>query len=389
MSAYCTQQMERAFHALHATSPPAAVSDGGLLSTRVASVSGLPMPDLGWARAQALASVPEMTDLVTRTPGPLTPEASLLQQNSLLHSQLHTARLAQENARLRWQLQQHQHWQAMVMHEQRQKSLAAIGGNAHSNLASTFSHAPPAMAHAQVKPTGALKEQMAGIAPVEHVVPPCLPPGFKAPPGLPPPPGLEAPPGLVRCDSRGSTLDDISTMAPEGLLSREVSEDGYDSDHSDSKSALTKTTCMMRNLPNFYTRERLLLLLDNFGFAGKYNFLYVPMDFNSDVNLGYAFINMMTPEDAVELQNCFQGFTDWVVADNATTFSDCTKVCEVVWSDSLQGLTAHVERYRNSPVMHESVADSSRPLLFVDGQRVPFPAPTKKIRAPRHWIRKH
>jgi len=49
----------------------------------------------------------------------------------------------------------------------------------------------------------------------------------------------------------------------------------------------------------------------------------------------------------------------------------------------LQGLEANIERYRNSPTMHELVPDAYRPMLFVNGQQVAFPAPTKKIKPPR------
>ena len=43
---------------------------------------------------------------------------------------------------------------------------------------------------------------------------------------------------------------------------------------------------MLRNVPNDYTREMLLELLDSQGFAGRYNFAYLPCDFYRDANLG-------------------------------------------------------------------------------------------------------
>lgn len=46
---------------------------------------------------------------------------------------------------------------------------------------------------------------------------------------------------------------------------------------------------------------------------------------------------------------------------------------------TLQGLEKHVEKYRNSPVMHDSVGHEARPILIQDGKRVAFPPPTKKI----------
>jgi len=135
------------------------------------------------------------------------------------------------------------------------------------------------------------------------------------------------------------------------------------------------TTLMLRNLPIKYTREDLLKVLHYFGFAGKFDFLYFPMDFETRGALGYAFVNMESPEDAVQLWRCMDGFSNWSFP--------CSKVCSVSWSQPLQGLEANVARYRNSPLMHEHVPDSFRPLLFVKGQRIAFPPPTKKIREPR------
>ena len=43
---------------------------------------------------------------------------------------------------------------------------------------------------------------------------------------------------------------------------------------------------------------------------------------------------------------------------------------------------AHVERYRNSPVMHRSVPDEYEPVIFKNGVRKNFPRPTKKVKAP-------
>jgi len=135
------------------------------------------------------------------------------------------------------------------------------------------------------------------------------------------------------------------------------------------------TTVMLRNIPNRYTQGLLLSMLDDRGFAGRYDFVYLPMDFRNGVNLGYAFVNLLTHEDALKLMKTFEGFSGWSF--------DSAKICEVSWAHPHQGLPEHVERYRNSPVMHPTMPEEYKPMMFQNGVRIPFPGPTKAIRAPK------
>ena len=135
-----------------------------------------------------------------------------------------------------------------------------------------------------------------------------------------------------------------------------------------------RTTVMLRNLPNNYTREMFLKMLDDHGLMGKYDFAYLPCDFYRDANLGYAFVNLVDGKAVDELWKIFHGFSDWALPT--------AKVCEVSWSGPHQGFKAHIERYRNSPVMHKSVPDEYKPVMFKNGVRKPFPRPTKKVKAP-------
>lgn len=137
----------------------------------------------------------------------------------------------------------------------------------------------------------------------------------------------------------------------------------------------TRTTVMMRNLPEGFTRTLLLQLLSAEGFFGRFDFIYVPFDFKRQSNLGYALINLVTSSEAQRFFRHFDGFRDWHMPND--------NPCAVIWSDPHQGLSSHVERYRNSPVMHESVPEQWRPMLFKHGVAVPFPEPTKKIKAPK------
>jgi hypothetical protein len=135
------------------------------------------------------------------------------------------------------------------------------------------------------------------------------------------------------------------------------------------------TTVMLRNIPNRYTQSMLLTLLETHNYAGLYDFVYLPMDFRNGVNLGYAFVNLVRHPDALNFMTTFQGFSEWLV--------DSVKVCETSWAHPHQGLLEHVERYRNSPVMHPRMPDEYKPMVFWNGMRVAFPPPTKAIKAPK------
>merc|ERR1719163_743449 len=136
-----------------------------------------------------------------------------------------------------------------------------------------------------------------------------------------------------------------------------------------------RTTVMLRNVPNKYTTDMLKQMLDEEGYASCYDFLYLPMDFRNRVNIGYAFINFRSPDLARGFSVAFEGFDRWVYPSK--------KVCEVAWSHPHQGLGEHVERYRNSPVMHSSMPSDYKPRLYANGKEVPFPPPTRQIRAPK------
>jgi len=130
------------------------------------------------------------------------------------------------------------------------------------------------------------------------------------------------------------------------------------------------TTVVIRNMPQAYTRDMFLELLDSEGFQNQYDFIYVPLDFGLHCSFGYAFVNMVSPQAAQKFHEVFAGYSRWAVPWG--------QEAEVGWA-TLQGLEKHVEKYRNSPVMHESVGHEARPILMQDGKRVPFPPPTKKI----------
>jgi len=108
-------------------------------------------------------------------------------------------------------------------------------------------------------------------------------------------------------NSSDATMDD-STYKWEPTTNRiEVKWDNFSCSVEDgSKEARQQkkdesiTTMMVRNLPRRVTQEQLEVHLQNSGFLGEYDVLYLPYCFKKKQNLGYAFINFRTSAKAFE-----------------------------------------------------------------------------------------
>jgi len=187
---------------------------------------------------------------------------------------------------------------------------------------------------------------------------------------------------LSICEKQGIPIDGMHyspVPAPKSAaspapkpLNAEEDNPAVDSDgHSE-----TRTTVMLKDIPGDLSRNILVQVMTARGFMGCYDMVYVPIDFKTGLNHGYGFVNLASPSMAYRFFGTFNGFDCW--PDNAG------RPCTVSWGTVLQGLSSHVAHYRNSPVMHTSVLDDYKPAIFGhDGQRLAFPAPTKKLRAPR------
>lgn len=130
------------------------------------------------------------------------------------------------------------------------------------------------------------------------------------------------------------------------------------------------TTVILRNLPCPFLREDLIKEMDAKGFAGLYNFVYLPVDFQTEMGMGYAFVNLLTTEEVRRFMLAFNGFRDWPRAS--------AKICVVDLSRT-QGLEANIGRYQNSPVMGDEVPERFQPVLFDGMRRIPFPEPTREL----------
>jgi hypothetical protein len=138
----------------------------------------------------------------------------------------------------------------------------------------------------------------------------------------------------------------------------------------------TRTTVMIQNVPAQCTNIMMVEMLDSAGLSGKYDFVYAPTDFRTYTAFGYAFVNFTTNKNAIQAMDVLSGLI-------CATWSEQKTAFEVNWCEAHQGLKVHVNKYQNSPVMHPSVLEEYKPLIFKNGLRRAFPPPTKAIKEPR------
>ncbi|KAM6562390.1 hypothetical protein CsatB_022388 [Cannabis sativa] len=133
----------------------------------------------------------------------------------------------------------------------------------------------------------------------------------------------------------------------------------------------TRTTVMIKNIPNKYSQKLLLNMLDNHCIHcneqianeehgggneqpfSSYDFVYLPIDFNNKCNVGYGFVNMTSPEATWRLYKAFH-LQHWEVFNSR-------KICEVTYA-RVQGLEALKEHFKNSKFPCEM--DHYLPVVF-------------------------
>ncbi|KAK4278967.1 hypothetical protein QN277_016736 [Acacia crassicarpa] len=121
----------------------------------------------------------------------------------------------------------------------------------------------------------------------------------------------------------------------------------------------TRTTLMIKNIPNKYTSKMLLSAIDE-NHRGTYDFLYLPIDFKNKCNVGYAFINMVSASHIVPFYKEFNG-KKWEKFNSE-------KVASLAYA-RIQGKAALVTHFQNSSLMNED--KRCRPILFhSEGQEI-------------------
>lgn len=128
----------------------------------------------------------------------------------------------------------------------------------------------------------------------------------------------------------------------------------------------TRTTLMIKNIPNKYTSKMLLATIDEHH-RGTYDFIYLPIDFKNKCNVGYAFINMTDPMRIIPFYQAFNG-KKWEKFNSE-------KVASLAYA-RIQGKAALIAHFQNSSLMNED--KRCRPILFHSdgpnaGDQEPFP----------------
>lgn len=175
---------------------------------------------------------------------------------------------------------------------------------------------------------------------------------------------------------KSSPTDDLRFASThlQAALATVFQPESYEHKKDTRQEGVPLTTVMLRNIPADHSRNMVMDMLRSSGFADRVSFMYLPMNLRSSGNFGYAFVDFDSTEVAKQCKENLNGFIGWSEPSE--------KVLEVAWSDA-QGLDSHIQRYRDSPIMHESLDDEYKPAIFRNGVRVAFPPPTKPIRAPR------
>ncbi|KAL5791594.1 hypothetical protein ACOSP7_000188 [Xanthoceras sorbifolium] len=126
----------------------------------------------------------------------------------------------------------------------------------------------------------------------------------------------------------------------------------------------SRTTLMIKNIPNKYTSKMLLAAIDEHC-RGTYDFIYLPIDFKNKCNVGYAFINMIDPRQIIPFHQAFNG-KKWEKFNSE-------KVASLAYA-RIQGKSALIAHFQNSSLMNED--KRCRPILFhTDGPNAGDPEP--------------
>jgi RNA recognition motif-containing protein len=124
---------------------------------------------------------------------------------------------------------------------------------------------------------------------------------------------------------------------------------------------------MVRNIPTRFTSITLIDVLKEYGFDKTFDFIYLPMDFKTKKNCGYAFMNFVNPEYARQFMKTFQGLQ----LKAATS----QKLLDIIPSRR-QGFIENISVFESSDLLSSAPTNNQssffKPLVLKDGDLIPL-----------------
>jgi len=180
-----------------------------------------------------------------------------------------------------------------------------------------------------------------------------------------------------------SAEEKMGAFKPYHSVSVPKSVDLHSQFQAESKKPMT--TIMLRNIPNRYTQASLLQEINKAGFEGTYDFFYLPMDTQNRTNVGYAFINFVSPEELERFTMLFAGYS---FEDHASQ-----KVARVSLAH-IQGFIENVRHFSHRAVS-QSRNSQYRPVVIYQGVRMDLSeayeqlcvsdSQKSRVQAPKAW----
>eukprot|EP00746_Dinoflagellata_sp_MGD_P125234 gnl/MRDRNA2_/MRDRNA2_59960_c0_seq1.p1 gnl/MRDRNA2_/MRDRNA2_59960_c0~~gnl/MRDRNA2_/MRDRNA2_59960_c0_seq1.p1 ORF type:complete len:728 (-),score=132.63 gnl/MRDRNA2_/MRDRNA2_59960_c0_seq1:119-2056(-) len=131
------------------------------------------------------------------------------------------------------------------------------------------------------------------------------------------------------------------------------------------KRPLDSTTVCLQNLRLNMTRKQLMQIIDQKGFKGKYNMIYVPMNKDENKNHGYAFINLTDMKYAESFRAEFEGYQMKSETGTSTQDQDSpasTKIC-LVDPANVKGFHNLKKKFSATNPVHKQ-HPSQRPIMW-------------------------
>merc|ERR1711957_712685 len=112
---------------------------------------------------------------------------------------------------------------------------------------------------------------------------------------------------------------------------------------------------MLRNIPHSVSQKRLVEELTSSGFAGLYDFCYMPSTFGTGVGKGYAFVNLTTSSGLSAFVTMWHGSRRFSVNSSEAALN--------VSAAALQGREQNVKKW-DAPRMRRVRNPALRPLVI-------------------------